>query len=271
MPPEQIPRLGLGTWQLTDPESCPRTVRRALETGYRHVDTAQAYGNESLVGDGLREPSVDRGDVFVATKINYPDLAYEDVLRSAERSRDRLGVDTLDLLYVHWPLDTYDPVETLDAFEQLVADGAVRHVGLSNFTPSLLEESLEGLDVPLLSHQVEMHPLYQQSTLHELAVEHGHWLVAYSPLAQGRVVDDSTLRDIAENYDATPAQVSLVWLLSKENVVAIPKARGDHVEENYAATDLELDPGDLRRIDDIDRTVRTTDHDWAPWNDASPP
>jgi 2,5-diketo-D-gluconate reductase B len=256
---------------MVDPDACARNVRRALELGYRHVDTARAYGNEVAVGAGIAAADVPRDEVFVATKINYPDLGYRDVLECAAESRERLGLETIDLLYVHWPIGAYDPEGTLDAFDRLVSDGTVGHVGVSNFTPDLLVEALDRLDAPVLAHQVEMHPLYRQSELHELAVEDDHWLVAYSPLAQGELLDDPTLREVAAKHGASTAQVALAWLLAKENVAVIPKATGEHLLENHEARDVELGEEDVARIDAIDREVRTTDHDWAPWNGASEP
>lgn len=262
----EIPRLGFGTYDNTDPETCRESVRRALETGYRHIDTAQGYDNEEHVGAGISVSSVDRDAVFLATKLATTNLAYEDVLRTTAESRERLGVDTIDLLYVHWPIRSYEPEETLAALEEVQSDGHVEHVGLSNFTPELLEEALDLLDTPILAHQVEMHPLFQQPELHQMAIEHDHWLVAYSPIAKGAVVDVPVLQDIAAKHDATPGQVSLAWLLQKDHVVPIPKSAGEHIEENYAALDLTLDPEDVERIDEIEEERRLVDFESAPWN-----
>jgi len=260
-------RLGYGTYQLEDPEECASGVAHAIDVGYRHVDTAQGYDNEQYVADGIDRTDVDREDLFVATKLSTGNLAYDDAVRTARESRERLGVDSIDLLYVHWPIDTYDPAETIPALDDLVAEGVVENVGLSNFRPDQLDEAIDRLDVPLFAHQVECHPLLQQDELREYARADGHHLVAYSPIARNRVADEPVLQEIAEKHDASPAQVSLAWLLSREAVAPIPKAASrEHVAGNWAARDLELDAADLDRIEGLDRGERVVDFDAAPWN-----
>ncbi|MEF8875787.1 MAG: aldo/keto reductase [Haloarculaceae archaeon] len=264
--PGEMPRLGLGTYQQTDRETCIESVRRALEAGYRHVDTAQGYENEAYVGEGLRRADVDREEVFLATKLSTENLGYEDVLETTEESLDRLGVDRVDLLYVHWPLDTYDPEETLPALDEIRARGLTEHVGVSNFEPRQLAEAREVMDAPVFANQVECHALLHQEDLLADAREHDYWLVAYSPLAKGELLDHPVLVDVAESHGATPAQVALAWLLGREHVAAIPKATGDHVEENLDALGVDLDPADAERIDAIEAERRVVDFDAAPWH-----
>jgi 2,5-diketo-D-gluconate reductase B len=252
-------RLGLGTYQNSDPERCASTVAQALEVGYRHIDTAQMYGNEAAVGEGIRRADVPREDVFVATKVHPENLASEDVVESTRASLDRLGLETVDLLYVHWPVGDYDPEGTLAAFDELRASGAVRHVGLSNFTPELLDEAIDVLEADPYAHQVELHPFCQQRELQRYAREHDHWLAGYCPLARGGVFGNEVLADIADEHGASEAQVVLAWHLSKETVAAVPKATGDHVAENLAAVDLELTDRDVERIDALDRGERFID------------
>ena len=260
-------RLGYGTYKLEDRETCVSAVVHAVETGYRHVDTAQMYDNESFVGEGIEEAPVDRDELFVATKLNTDNCGYDDAIETAKASRDRLGVDTIDLLYVHWPTETYDPDETLPALDRLVEEGVVDRVGLSNFRPDQLDVALDRLEADVFAHQVECHPFCQQEALREYAVEHDHWLVAYSPIARNRVADSDVIHTIAEKHDTTPAAVSLAWLLSNERVAPIPKAATpEHVEANWAARDLEFDDEDLSRIDAIDREERVVDFESAPWN-----
>ncbi|QPV64793.1 aldo/keto reductase [Halosimplex litoreum] len=267
MPTDALPRIGLGTYSDDDREQWRDNVVTALEEGYRHVDTAQDYDNEPYVGQGVADAAVDREDVFLATKLAPGNLAYEDVLETAAASRDRLGIDAVDLLYVHWPADSYAPDETLRALDELVDEGVVRHVGLSNFTPALLDEARTHLDAPIAAHQVECHPLLQQDELRAYAREHDHWLVAYSPLAQGGVFDVPAVREVAEKHAVSPATVSLAWLLAKDNVAVVPKASGrEHMRQNIAARDLELDEADLARIDDIEREHRVIDPAFGPWN-----
>jgi 2,5-diketo-D-gluconate reductase B len=261
-----LPDLGIGTYDL-DHDACTASVEHALNVGYRHVDTAEMYDNEAAVGDAIAAADVDREDVFVATKIHSRNLAYEDVLAHARASRDRLGVDVIDLLYVHWPIRAYDPADTLAAFDDLSDQGLIRHVGLSNCTPELLEEARSHLDATVFAHEVECHPLLPQDELRAYAREHDHHLVAYSPLAKGAVTDVPELVDVADKHDATPAQVSLAWLLSKDNVAVIPQSTSPaHIRENFEARHLSLGPEDVERIDAIDRTQRQVDFDGAPWH-----
>ncbi|WP_101294380.1 aldo/keto reductase [Halegenticoccus soli] len=265
----ELPRLGLGTYENTDPERCAKSVEVAVDVGYRHVDTAQMYDNEAHVGDGIERAAVDREDLFVATKLDTDNLGYDDVIETTKESCDRLGVDAVDLMYVHWPLDSYDPEETLPALDELVDDGIVRNVGLSNFLPEQLDEARSVLDAPLFAHQVEMHPLLQQGELHAYAREHDHWLVAYCPIARNQVADVPELQEIAERHETTPAVVSLAWLLQKDNVAPIPKASSEaHIRENYEALELELSDDEAAAIDGIDREERIVDFEEAPWNRA---
>ncbi|WEL22401.1 aldo/keto reductase [Halorhabdus sp. BNX81] len=267
MPPATLPVPGLGTYSDENREQWVENVRTALDVGYRHVDTAQGYDNEQYVGEGIATSSVDRDAVFLASKVDPENLAREDLIESTTASLDRLGTDSLDLLYVHWPTHTYDAEETLAALEQLHDEGTIKNIGLSNFTPELLEEAREILDVPITAHQVECHPLLQQDRLREDAREHDHWLVAYSPLAQGEVFEDPTIREIAEKHGVSPAAVSLAWLDAKEHVVPIPKASSrEHLAANLEAFELSLDDEDIAAIDAIDREHRVIDPDFAPWN-----
>ncbi|PSQ39976.1 aldehyde oxidoreductase [Halobacteriales archaeon SW_12_71_31] len=261
-----MPLLGLGTWENTDPEQCAASVRTALETGYRHVDTAQVYGNEAAVGEGIAAADVDREEVFLATKVWIDSLAYEDVIRTTEASLDRLGVDAVELLYVHWPAREYDSRETLAAFDELVDRGLVERVGVSNFEPAQLERAVDLLDAPVFANQVECHPLLQQRDLREVCAAHDVEVVAYSPLARGAVLDDPVLTDIAETHGVSAAQVSLAWLREK-GVTAIPKATSRaHIADNWRSLDLELDAEEVERIDAIDRRDRRVDPGFAPWN-----
>ena len=260
-------RLGYGTYKLADGEECVAGVAHAVETGYRHVDTAQGYGNEASVSAGIDRTAVDRDDLFVATKLSTDNLSYDDAVATARVSRDRLGVDSIDLLYVHWPIGTYDPEETLSALDDLVDEGVVDRIGLSNFRPDQLDEAIDRLDHDVFAHQVECHPLLQQEVLRERADDRDHWLVAYSPIARNRVADVDVLREIAATHDASPAQVSLAWLLSKDRAAPIPKAADfDHVEANWAAREVDLTDDEIARIDAIDRTERIVDFEEAPWN-----
>jgi len=259
------PGIGLGTSGNDDPETCAATVARALELGYRHIDTAQMYDNEAAVGEGIRRADVDRAEVTVATKVHPDNLAPADARRTARESLDRLGLDRVDLLYVHWPMRAYDPEATLPAFDDLRAAGLTREVGVSNFTPALLAEAREILDSPIAAHQVECHPLLPQAELRADAREHGIPLVGYSPLGRGRILDHPTIRAVADEHGHGPAAVCLAWALER-GVTPIPKATGDHVRENLAAAGIDLPAAALDRLDGIGDRRRVIDPDEAAWN-----
>lgn len=246
-------------------EECQRAVERALSVGYRHVDTAQMYDNEGAVGDAVAASDVPREDVFLASKVHPDNLAPEDVLPTTRASLERLGVDELDLLYVHWPIREYDPEGTLDAIERAQEEGLTRAVGVSNFSPDLLREAVGRLSVPVVANQFECHPLLQQRELRSVCAELDVTPVAYSPLLQGDADEVPALRAVADRHDATPSQVALAWLVA-EGAVPIPKATGDHVEENWAAREVELSTADRAEIDAIEDRERLVDPDPAPWN-----
>ncbi len=268
MPQQELPPIGLGTWQNTDPEQCVESVATALEAGYRHIDTAHYYGNEEQVGRGIAGADVDREEVTVATKVHSEKtgLDYDGVVEGAELSCERMDLDYIDLLYVHWPVNEYDPEETLSAFQDLKEDGVIEHIGLSNYSPDYLDDAIEVLGEAPSALQMEMHPYCQQDDLLEYAQREDFWLVAYSPLARGEVFDDPVIEEVAEKHGVSEAQVSLAWLLSKENVRAVPKATGEaHIRDNLAAAELSLDEEDLARIDGIEKEERYVERDDSPW------
>ena len=261
-----IPMLGLGTWENEDPDACAESVETALEMGYRHIDTAQIYGNEESVGEGLAAADVDREEIFLATKVWIDDLDHEGVIETTDESLDRLGVDSVDLMYVHWPSRTYDAEETLAAFNELHADGKIDRIGVSNFEPDQLREAIEISEAPIVANQVECHPLLQQEELRAVCEEEDVELVAYSPLARGDVFDVPELQEIAENHDASPAQVSLAWL-RQQGITAIPKATSEaHIRDNWQSLSLTLSDAEIERIESIDQTGRRVDPGFGPWN-----
>lgn len=267
---DEIPRIGLGTWKNKEKESCARAVETALDAGYRHVDTAQIYGNERHVGEGIERSDVPRDDVFVATKIWNSNLTYEesgkhhdDAVESAYRSRELLGVDSIDLLYVHWPAEEYDD-GTLEALDRLYDEGVARYIGVSNFTPELVRDAQEKLDAPLVANQVEMHPLLPQDEMLEFADDAGIDVVAYSPLGRGEALDLPEVQEVAEKHGATPAQVCIAWSLER-GAKPIPKSENpDRIHENYGALELGLDDEDVEKINSVRRRERFIEPDFAP-------
>jgi 2,5-diketo-D-gluconate reductase B len=263
---DEMPMLGLGTWENTDPEDCANAVATALETGYRHVDTAQIYRNEEHVGEGIARADVPRDEVFLATKVWIDHLDHDGVVESTEESLDRLGVDSVDLLYVHWPSRTYDPEETLGAFDELHDRGLTDRVGVSNFQPAQVDEAMAVADAPVFANQVEVHPFLPQRELVDHCRERGVEVVAYSPLARGAVFENDVLTDIADDHDASAAQVSLAWLRER-GITTIPKATSAaHVEDNWLSLDLDLTDEETARVDAIGERDRRVDPGFAPWN-----
>ncbi|NEU57616.1 aldo/keto reductase [Halorussus sp. MSC15.2] len=266
-----MPMLGLGTYQDADYDECVESVRTALEIGYRHVDATErreAYYNETAVGDAVEQVGVPRDELFVATKVSPEDLDYDHVYRSVEESLDRLGMEYVDLLYVHWPTGDYEATETLDAFADLREEGLIERIGVSNFTVDLLAEAVGVADEPIFANQVEMHPLLPQTELREFCARDdvNVELVAYSPIARGNVEAVDELWEVAEKHGATPEQVSLAWLREK-GVTAIPESTSeDHLRENWLSLGVDLDPEDVETLDSIDERRRIVDPEEAPWN-----
>lgn len=262
---DRLPEIGLGT--PTDPDACSRAVTTALEAGYRFLDTAQMYDNEQAVGAGLRESDVPREDVVIATKLAPGNLSPGDVRSTTRASLDRLGLESVDLLYVHWPRDTYDPERTLPALEGLQDDGLIDAIGVSNFSPTLLDEARSVLDVPIRAHQVECHPLCPQPALRADAANHDTQLVAYSPLGRGALLDHPALNQIADDVDESVATLVLAWL-HENDVIPIPRSGTPvHIKHNRAALDIEVPPAARKRLDAIEDRYRTVDPDYAVWND----
>lgn len=259
---ESVPKIGLGTWQMTGDE-CRGAVERALELGYRHIDTAQAYQNEAMIGAAIETSGLERDEIFLSTKLGLDNLRRDDVIRTAHDSRRRLAVDYIDLLMIHWPSEEVPLSETLEAMMRLQEEGTIRYIGVSNFTPSLLEEAM-GI-APIMAVQVEYHPFLAQHRLLAICRQRELMLTAYSPLARGKVAKDRTLREIGEKYGKTPAQVALRWLAQQHNVSAVPKASTEeHIRENLEIFDFELDTEEQRRVAALDRGERLIDPDFAP-------
>ena len=256
-----IPLLGLGTWDLRGAE-CVRSVREALDIGYRHVDTAQMYENEREVGRGLSESGVDREQLFVTTKLWLDNLTRSAVASSFENSLKRLAMDYVDLLLIHWPNAEVPLEETLEAMNRLRDSGKTRTIGVSNFPVALWRRALEVTPVPV--NQVELHPFLDQSALMGFARARDLQLVAYRPIAKGTVVEEAAIADIARTHERTPVQVALRWLV-QQGVSAVPKsARRDHLEENLRVFDFTLNDEELERISSLGRGLRFVDPDWAP-------
>jgi 2,5-diketo-D-gluconate reductase B len=261
-----VPALGFGTWQIEGADA-REAVRDALEIGYRHIDTAKAYGNEREVGEGIRDSGVARGEIWLTTKVPHTEAEPNAVRAAAEGSLERLGTDYVDLLLLHWPAKDVPLGQTIVALDLIRRDGLARHVGVSNFPAGMLAQALEHAE--LLNDQVEYHPFLGQERLLDLAEEKDLIVTAYSPLAHGKVPDDATLREIGEAHGKTPGQVALRWLLDKPQVCTIPKASShERRVENFEVFDFELTDEDRARIEALPKGERVIDPDWAPDWDA---
>lgn len=265
----RLPALGYGTWQLRG-ATCREMIPVALELGYRHIDTAQAYENETEVGQGLRDAGLPREQLWVTTKLWMDKLAPDVVPGALAGSLDRLGIDYVDLLLIHWPSQEVAHLETLAAMEEQRRAGRVRHLGVSNFTVEQIAEATDG-GFELLTNQVEYHPFLSQDDLKAALGEREMVLTAYAPLARGKVAENRTIRDIAERHGKSPEQVALRWLVQQRNVAAIPKAGSrKHAEANLAIFDFALEDREMAAIGALGRTrERIVDPAWAPVWDAA--
>ncbi|MFB6081652.1 MAG: aldo/keto reductase [Halanaeroarchaeum sp.] len=243
-----VPSIGFGTYKLTG-DDCANAVRDALEMGYRHIDTAEFYDNHTAVGEGIATSSVDREDVFLTTKLWKTNLEASRVHQRTMDALEALGTEYVDLLLVHWPNEEVPIDETMEAMNELQRGGSVRSIGVSNFSVEQVREAMAASATPIVTNQVRYHPLDQQPTLLEFALEEDLLVTAYSPLGKGEVVRNETLAEIGAKYDATAAQVTLRWLVQQPPVVAIPKAATrDHRYENRQVFDFELTDEEMRRI-----------------------
>lgn len=256
-----MPMLGLGTYGLRGAEGAA-AVAKAIELGYRHVDTAATYENEDAVGEGLRASGIDRREIFLTTKVDRANLREADFVASTERSLAALKCDYVDLLLVHWPNTEIPIEETMAAAKKLVEAGKTRFIGVSNFIRPRLEAALKAADLPIVTNQVEYHAHLNQRALLRLCQAKGVLLTAYCPLGQGSVLEDDVLLEIGGRLGRSPAQVALRWLLQK-GIAVIPKSSTPkRMQENLGALDFELDGLEMERIEGIATRKRVID--WWP-------
>ena len=256
----EIPQLGFGVFQIPEDETTA-AVSAALETGYRHIDTAAAYGNEAGVGRALADSGLSRDELFITTKVWNSDQGYDATLRAFDTSLAALGLDRLDLYLIHWPTPARDLyADTWRALERLVEEGRLRAAGVSNFQPAHLQRLLDGSSLVPTINQIELHPGLQQSELRAFHAEHGIATEAWSPLAQGAVLDDEAITSIAGRTGESPAQVVLRWHLQLGNVVIPKSVTPSRIRENFEVFDFELTDEDMSTIAGADRDLRTGPH-----------
>lgn len=266
-----IPKIGFGTWQLKD-ETAQMCVAKAIEAGYRMIDTAQAYENEKHVGRGIADAQLPREDLWVTTKVWMSEFRNGDLQTSVEKSVERLGTNYCDLILLHWPNEEVPLEETLGALNEVRDWGLTRHIGVSNFTADQLGEAVRLSQAPILTNQVEYHPFIDQTPILEAAHALGISVTAYAPLAQGKVLDNEVLKEIGDKYGKSPTQITVRWLVQQPGVIAIPRSSSpDHLASNNDVHDFELTPQEMGRITSLkahgDRLINPS---WAPeWDRAA--
>jgi 2,5-diketo-D-gluconate reductase A len=250
-----IPQLGFGVFQI-DPAETAAAVRTALEVGYRHIDTAEMYGNEKEVGEGIRTSGLDRDDIFVTSKLNNGFHAPDDARSAFDTTLEKLGSDHVDLFLIHWPLPTrYDGdfVSTWKVLEEFYRDGRARSIGVSNFTPHQLRRLARETEVVPAVNQIEVHPFFTNDEVRAYGAEHGIATEAWSPIAQGGVLDDPTITAIAERVGKSTAQVTLRWHVQLGHIVFPKSVTRERVQANFEIFDFALTDEELSLISALDK------------------
>ena len=252
----EIPQLGFGVFQI-EPEKTVDAVRTALDVGYRHIDTAEMYGNEKQVGEGVNGSDIPRDQVFITSKLNNGFHAYDDALKATDQTLADLDVDAVDLFLIHWPLpEVGDFVETWRALEKIYADGKARAIGVSNFQKHHLERLFAETEIVPAVNQIEVHPYLTQDDLRAFNADHGIATEAWSPIAQGDVLDDPVLKKIAEEKGKSTAQVTLRWHIQRGDIIFPKSVTRSRVEENFDLFDFELSGDDVAAIDGLNKNKR---------------
>ncbi|HEY5198156.1 MAG TPA: aldo/keto reductase [Solirubrobacteraceae bacterium] len=253
----EIPQVGFGVFQVP-PKDTAEVVTQALHVGYRHIDTAAAYRNEAGVGEAIHTAGLDRDEVFITTKCFNDDHGYDKAIRACKASLEQLEVAYLDLYLIHWPVPVHDRyVETWNALIDLQADGLTRAIGVSNFQPAHLRRVIAATGVTPAVNQVELHPSFQQAGLRREHAELGIVTEAWSPLAQGRVLDDPAILAIAETHDKSPGQVVIRWHLQLGNVVFPKSVTPERIEQNFDVFDFHLSESEMASVNALDAGERT--------------
>ena len=250
-----IPQLGFGVFQI-EPKDTTKAVSEALEVGFRHIDTAEMYGNEKEVGEAIRASGLDRGDVFVTSKLNNAFHEPDDAREAFDKTLSDLGFDYVDLFLIHWPLPTLydgDFISTWKALEEFKGDGRARSIGVSNFQIEHLERLASETGTVPAVNQIEVHPYLTNEAVREYGREHGIATEAWSPIAQGGVLEDSTITQIADKVGKTPAQVVMRWHIQRGDIIFPKSVTPSRMQENFELFDFELESGDMDAISGLDR------------------
>jgi len=254
----EIPQLGFGVYQI-EPENVRAATERALDAGYRHVDTAAAYANEAGVGEAVRSSGISRDEIFVTTKLRNADQGYENTLRAFETSRKELKLDVIDLYLIHWPYPRHNLfLDSWKALEKLYAEGSVRAIGVSNFLEPHLDQILTECDIVPAVNQIELHPSFQQSELTEYSTSRGIAVESYSPLGQGQDLNGAVVRTIAESHGKSPAQIVLRWHLQRGFIVIPKSVTKQRVHENIEVFDFSLTQNEIDSMNGLESGLRTS-------------
>jgi 2,5-diketo-D-gluconate reductase A len=251
----RIPQLGFGVYQIP-PEDTADAVKTALDIGYRHIDTAEMYQNEKGVGEGVRNSGLDRNDVWITSKLNNGFHKPDDARRAFDKTLSELGFDHVDLFLIHWPLPTLydgDYVSTWKVLEEFAKDGRARSIGVSNFQVEHLERLAQESDTVPAVNQIEVHPYFVNEKVRAYGAEHGIKTEAWSPIAQGKVLDDSEITRIADKVGKSPAQVTLRWHIQRGDIVFPKSVTEQRIKDNFALFDFELDDDDVAAITALDK------------------
>ncbi|MFP4416854.1 MAG: aldo/keto reductase [Chitinivibrionales bacterium] len=258
----EIPQLGFGTWELTG-SNCRKAIPVALDIGYTHIDTAAMYGNEKEIGAGLKDAGADRSKLFITSKVPYRRLHHDQVIGQCEQSLRDIGTDYFDLYLIHWPNSSVPMDETFDAMAELVEQGKVRSIGVSNFTVAHLKEAQKASSIPISVNQVEFHPMLNQEDLLRYCKENKIVMTGYSPLAHGYIFENAVLASIAQKSGKTVAQVSIRWVLQK-GMVTIPKATSEtHIRQNFEALSFWLSDESMEALNTMGQQKRVVNPEWA--------
>jgi diketogulonate reductase-like aldo/keto reductase len=243
-----IPALGFGTFRMPEADVL-RIVPKAIKTGFRHIDTAQIYENEAAVGQAILDSGVPRKDIFLTTKVWVSNYKHDAFIKSVDESLEKLKTDYVDLLLLHWPNNDVSLADQIGALNEVKQAGKVRHIGVSNFNIALMDEAAALSDAPLVTNQVEYHPFIDQTKVMDVARKHGMALTAYYAMADGKVLENEQLVEIAKSHDRSVAQVVLRWLLQQNDVIALSKtATESRVAENFDIFDFELSGEEMQAI-----------------------
>jgi diketogulonate reductase-like aldo/keto reductase len=256
-----MPVVGYGTMLFPEPERAVGLVTHALESGYRHIDTARKYGSEQWVGEGIRAAGLPREELWVTTKVTEEDAEPDAFARSLETSLTTLGLDYVDMLLIHWPQPKVPLAETLGALARAKREGLTRHIGVSNFTVALLNEAVAVCPEPIVTNQIEYHAYLRQDKVLAACARHGMIVTCHVPLARGRLLDDPVIGEVAQAHSTTAAQVALRWLVQQPQIAVVPRALTfDEIDEDIDLFDFELSGEEMHRIGALrDKNVRIVD------------